>query len=125
MNFPFPLPQRWLHCLLGLLISLLAVVAVVGERGVFHLLRLKGEKSKLDEQNYGLQKENQILRQRIHRLRTDNFYLEKLAREELNLVHPGEIIYRFPSSEPKKNRAGPLSGALSQSRPSGARKEQR
>jgi cell division protein FtsB len=41
------------------------------------------------------------LRQRVLRLRHDDAYLEKLAREELNLVRPGEIVYRFPPSKSK------------------------
>ena len=95
MPFRFPIPQRWLIYLLSALIVLLALITVVGERGVLHLSRLRGEKNRLDEQNFRLQKENEALRQRIYRIRNDNAYLEKLAREELNLVRPGEIVYRF------------------------------
>jgi cell division protein FtsB len=86
MTLPFQLPQRWFLYLLGFFILLLAVLTTVGERGALHLWRLHGEKAQLDEQNYRLQKENETLRQRIHRLRHDDFYLEKIAREELNLV---------------------------------------
>ena len=95
MPFRFAIPQRWLIYLLSVLIVLLALITVVGERGVLHLSRLHGEKNRLDEQNFRLQKENEALRQRIYRTRNDNAYLEKLAREELNLVRPGEIVYRF------------------------------
>ena len=95
MPFRFSLPERWLIYLFGALIILLALITVVGERGVLHLWRLRGEKYRLDEQNFNLQKENEALRQRVYRIRNDNAYLEKLAREELNLVRPGEIVYRF------------------------------
>ena len=95
MPFRFSIPQRWLIYLFSALIVLLASITVVGERGVLHLWRLRGEQSRLDEQNFRLQKENEALRQRIYRIRNDNAYLEKLAREELNLVRPGEIVYRF------------------------------
>ena len=71
---------------------------------MLHLWRLWGEKRKLDERNFLLQKENKILRERIYRLRHDDLYLEKIAREDLNLVRPAEIIYRFASSKSKKNR---------------------
>ena len=103
MPFRFSLPDRWLIYLFGVLIILLALITVVGERGVLHLWRLRGEKNRLDEQNFHLQKENEALRQRVYRIRNDNAYLEKLAREELNLVRPGEIVYRF--SNPA-NRSG-------------------
>ena len=96
------LPAAWPIYLLGSLILTLALVTLVGERGALHLWRLRGEKIQLDEQNYRLQTENRILRERITRIRNDNSYLEKLAREELNLVRPGEIVYRFPQTEPRR-----------------------
>ena len=123
MTLPFHISQRHLLYVLGGLILLLAVVTVVGERGAIHLWRLRGEKSRIDEQNYRLQKENEALRQRVSRIRNDNHYLEKLAREELNLVRPGEVIYRFPKSNPDKDRRNPLEDTpTAESRPSTARK---
>ena len=98
------LPASWPLYLLSLLILLLGLVTIVGERGALHLWRLRGEKNQLDEQNYRLQKANEELRQRIWRIRTDNDYLEKLAREELNLVRPGEVVYRFPRRDDGAHR---------------------
>jgi cell division protein FtsB len=97
------------------LIILLLVYAVVGERGAIHLWRLQGEKVKLDEQNYRLQKENVALREKISRLRSDNLFLEKIAREELNLVRPGEIIYRFQGSQPVDSRSRAPGSSASES----------
>ncbi|HXG50574.1 MAG TPA: septum formation initiator family protein [candidate division Zixibacteria bacterium] len=125
MSFTPPFVQRWLHYVLGSVLALLAVLTVVGDRGVLHLLRLKGEKARLDEQNYRLQKENELLRQKIRRLRSDNFYLEKLAREELNLVRRGEVIYRFSSPPNGPRAASPVSGASSAPPPSAERREPR
>ena len=95
------LPAAWPFYLLGSLFLLLSLVTIVGERGALHLWRLRGEKTQLDEQNYRLQMENRTLRERVMRIRDDNQYLEKLAREELNLVRPGEVVYRFPKAEPR------------------------
>ena len=125
MKVPFHLPPHWIPYLLGLFILSLLVLSLLGERGAFHLWRLRGEKAKLDEENYRLQRENQNLRKRISMLRNDDFYLEKLAREDLNLVRPGEIIYRFPSSEPKSSRDKNVSGDRPESRPSTAQKQPR
>ncbi len=114
------LPTGWFLYLLGALILAVALVTVIGERGALHLWRLRGEKSQLDEQNYRLQKENEALRQRIARIRHDDQHLEKLAREELNLVRPGDVVYRFPKTESRANRnsppnekAAPMPGAKS------------
>ena len=114
--------RRWPLYLSTSLILLLFGYTIFGERGAIHLWRLRGEKITLDENNYRLQKENNALRRRISRLRTDDLYLEQVAREELNLVRPGEVIYRFPSTEARKSRAGGLSAPAPESRPSAARK---
>ncbi|MDP2603133.1 MAG: septum formation initiator family protein [Deltaproteobacteria bacterium] len=119
------LSQRWPLYLLTALILLLFVYAVFGERGAIHLWRLRGEKITLDEKNFRLQKENDALRKRISRLRTDDLYLEQVAREELNLVRPGEIIYRFPSTQPRKSRTAALSAPAPESPPSAAQKAPR
>jgi cell division protein FtsB len=115
------LPPRWPIYLLGALIMLLSLVTIVGERGAVHLWRLGGEKSRLDEQNYRLQKENESLRQRILHIRNDPDYLEKLAREELNMVRSGEVVYRFQSAPRRKAN----DASSSQLRPAGEQKERR
>ena len=97
MSFISSALQRWPIYLLGILIVLIALDTMVGERGALHLWRLRGEKNRLDEQNFRMQKENAALRERLSRLRNDDAFLEKLAREELNLVKPGEVVYRFAS----------------------------
>jgi cell division protein FtsB len=125
MKLRLQIPQCWTLHLLAALILLLAGYTIIGERGVFHLWRLRGEKARLDERNFVLQKENESLRQKVARLRHDNFYLEKIAREELNLVRPGEVIYRFPSSEARDSRPRALRDPASESRPSAAQKARR
>ena len=109
IRFHLRLPAGWFLYLLGILILAVSLVTVIGERGALYLWRLRGEKSQLDEQNYRLQKENEALRQRIARIRHDDPYLEKLAREELNLVRPGDVVYRFPKAIARTNRNSPPS----------------
>jgi cell division protein FtsB len=107
------------------LIMLLLIYALVGERGAIHLWRLQGEKARLDEQNYRLQKDNEALREKITRLRNDDFYLEKIAREELNLVRPGDIVYRFQVSQSEAGQARTLSASAAESRLSTGQKSPR
>ena len=99
MRLPFQISQRYALYGLGFLIILLCIYTVVGERGPIHLWRLRAEKAKLDERNYDLQKDNETLRQRIWRLRHDNFYLEKLAREELTRLLTDGFIPRVAVTE--------------------------
>ncbi|MGZ8423723.1 MAG: FtsB family cell division protein [Candidatus Binatia bacterium] len=97
------LSPRWPLYLLGSLILLLSLVTIVGERGALHLWRLAGEKSRIDEQNSRMQRDNELLRQKVFRVRHDNHYLEKLAREELNMARRGEVVYRFSKAEARRN----------------------
>jgi len=48
--------------------------------------------------------ENNDLRDRITRLKTDDRYLEKVVREELKFTKKGEIVYLFraPSEPPEQ-----------------------
>lgn len=105
MKFLLHFSSRWLLYFLACSIILLSLYTIVGDRSAIHLWRLQGEKEKLDQQNYVLRRENEALRQRIVRLRNDDSYLEMIAREELNLVRPGEVIYRFSSPDSPRNRS--------------------
>jgi cell division protein FtsB len=125
MRLRFSLPQRWPAYLIGLLIVLLSLVTIIGERGALHLWRLRGEKSRLDEQNYRLQKENEALRQRISRIRNNDNYLEKIAREELNLVRPGDIVYRFQNQASRRAPRQEPTDEAPERPPEAARKELR
>jgi cell division protein FtsB len=67
------------------------------------LARYKEEQKSLDFKIKELKKENEALKAEIERLKTDPFYIEKIAREELQMTRPGEIIYRItPESNKDK-----------------------
>jgi cell division protein FtsB len=125
MRLRLSLPQRWPVYTIGVLIVLLSLVTLVGERGALHLWRLRGEKARLDEQNYRLQKENESLRRRVHDIRNNDDYLEKLAREELNMARPGEIVYRFQSQGTRDASRQEANEPVSPPRPATAQKEPR
>ena len=107
MFFPHHFIQRWPLFVVGTLILLLLIVTLVGDRGALHLWRLRGEKARLDSLNFRQQQTNDALRRRIMMMRNDNRYLEKLAREELNMVRPGEIVYRFSSPASRNDSESP------------------
>ena len=79
---------------------ILAIVLVLGSLlvapdGVPSLLALHRERQRLGEEAVALLEQNDALREQIHRLRTDDRFLEELARRELGLVGPDEVVYRF------------------------------
>ena len=49
-----------------------------------------------------LRGENQQLQQRVQGLRSDPAAIERIAREEMKLVRPGEIIFTLPAPPPRK-----------------------
>jgi cell division protein FtsB len=83
---------RWL--LAAVVVAVLLCGAVFGDHGVFHLTRLWAEQRDLEGAAFDLQQRNDDLRRRIERLRDDDLYLEKLARERLGMTRPDEVIYR-------------------------------
>ncbi len=97
---------RWVVYLFSSLLVALLLFTAFGERGVFHLWRLQGEKKQLQEKNFLLQKENDGLRERVERIRRDDSYLEKMAREELGLTRPGETVYRFAPADAARGKSG-------------------
>jgi hypothetical protein len=61
---------------------------------VMHLRQLQGQQAEAEMAAYSLAVANQKLRDHVHRLEHDDVYLEKLARERLGWIKPGEIVYR-------------------------------
>lgn len=93
--------RLWLPAVVALF-ALLIHSTVSGERGLFHLLRLSEEQRQLEDRVRVLLRENTDLKDRRRRLRTDDFFLEKVAREGLGLARENEIIYRFlPDRAPR------------------------
>ncbi len=122
---PLKRSPPWLSLTLVAVLLGFALVTAFGERGLLHLWRLSEENKRLGEKNFRLYRENEILRDKIHRLRHDNRYLEKIAREDLGLVWPGEIVYQFASSGSKEKSAEPLKETPPAPLPSWAQRSRR
>lgn len=75
---------------------LLAVMAIFGDNGVLALRRLRGEVDTLVREVRTLEVENERLSRQILELQEDPAVIERIAREELGLVRPGEKVLRFP-----------------------------
>ena len=77
---------------------ILAVMAVFGDNGVLALRRLRAEVDTLVRAVRTLEAENERLSRAISELQEDPAVIERIAREELGLVRPGERVLRFPRS---------------------------
>jgi cell division protein FtsB len=76
------------------LLALCAVSAVFGSGGVVQLRRLQAEQAQQEATAFDLAQNNARLREHLRRLDSDDAYLEKLARERLGWIKPGERVYR-------------------------------
>ena len=95
---------------LGLVLLAFFLFTAFGERGLLHLWRLSDERKRLSENNFRLHRENEKLRAAIDRLRHDDGYLEKKAREDLRFVGPGEIVYQFAPEDSSGTGDEPVKG---------------
>jgi cell division protein FtsB len=70
----------------------LAANALIGERGLSETLRARQEFRKAVSEVSRLQYENALLADDIERLRHDAPTIEGVARAELGLIKPGEVL---------------------------------
>jgi cell division protein FtsB len=95
-------------------LGVLLITAFLGDNGIFQLWRLQAEVEALHREVQALEAENERLARAIAELRNDPGVIERLAREELGLVRPGERVLRFPRAT---RPDGPSGGATPGSRP--------
>ncbi len=82
----------------GAVASLLALIALLvgsffGDRGVLQLIAQRKKADILQQQLQDLRAENLRLAEEIAALHSDPRAIERLAREELGLARPGEIVF--------------------------------
>ena len=77
-----------------LLLGACAVSAVFSGGGVVNLRGLYAEQSQAEAEAYELRQRNDELRDHLAKLDSDDAYLEKVVRERLGWIKPGERVYR-------------------------------
>jgi cell division protein FtsB len=85
--------RRTLQMLLVFVTLVLVINALVGERGLMETLRARRQHQELVASIERLRIENARLREEARRLRTDPGTIEALARQELGLIKPGEMLF--------------------------------
>lgn len=85
--------RRGVHLLLGFVTLVLIIDALVGEKGLLESMRARRQYQEVARSLDGLKRENARLRDEARRLRQDPAAIESLAREELGLIRPGEIVF--------------------------------
>ena len=94
-----PLLRQYGRALLGLLVVVLVVHDIFGAHGYLAMRRTQEEIRKVNADLDQLNKENLQLEQEVRELKTDPHKIEKIARDELGLAKPGEVIIKIPQSQ--------------------------
>ncbi len=94
-----PLLRHYGPALLGLLVLVLVVHDIFGTHGFLAMRRTQHEIKKVTSDLDHLNKENLQLEQEVRELKTDPHKIEKIARDELGLARPGEVIIKIPRSQ--------------------------
>jgi cell division protein FtsB len=73
----------------------LMLIVIFGDNGLLELNRKQSTHQRLLEQNERLTRENLNLYRTIDRLENDPAFIESVARHELGMVRPDELIFKF------------------------------
>lgn len=95
-----PWRRRAVNYLLVFIIVVLVVDGLVGENGLLQRLRARDQAAAQHAAISSLRAENQALRAEIRRLREDPGAIELLARGELGLIRPGEVLFIIRDARP-------------------------
>jgi len=92
--------RRNLRQILGLALLALFLHDVFGTHGVLAMLRTQKEIKQIRLQIGKINAENKSLSNEVNALKTDPKTIERIAREDMGLARPGELIYKLPDSAP-------------------------
>lgn len=93
--------SRHARKILGLALLMLAVHDIFGAHGFLAMRRTQKQIQQLRGEIERLNKENNALSERVQSLRTDPKAVERIAREEMGLARPGELIFKMPAAPEK------------------------
>jgi cell division protein FtsB len=97
--------------------SVLMGILLLSDRRVLELRRARAEVQALDRQIAEKRRENEQLKAAIEAANKHEFPAEKIAREELHLVQPEDVVLLYPPGSLTKPKATPSAAAAPTSRP--------
>lgn len=98
--------KRWLVFLAALAI-LIAGSSVIGKKSLVKVLQMNNTKAEIEQDITRLREVNERLTREIRSFANNPGRVEAIAREDLGLVKPGEIVYQFGPARPSGGSAPP------------------
>jgi cell division protein FtsB len=102
---PAPAPtlqRRTIHLLLVFVTVVLVVDALVGEKGLMESMRARRHYREVAASLEALQRENDRMTEEVRRLTDDPATIESVARQELGLMRPGEVLFIIKDQKPAR-----------------------
>jgi cell division protein FtsB len=96
--------RRIVQMLLLFIAAVIVVDALVGEQGLFAMLRARRQAEELAATIARTRAENARLREEARRLTDDPAAIEEVARRELGLIRPGEKVFIIKDLSPADTR---------------------
>lgn len=94
--------RRTVHFLLVFATIVLVVDSLVGEKGLLETLKVRRQHRELAASVDAIRHENGQLREQVRRLKEDPAEIESVAREELGLIKPGEMLFIIRDAKPPR-----------------------
>lgn len=92
--------RKTLQLLLVFVTLVLVINALIGDRGLMETLRAREKHAETVAAIDRLRAENARLRDEVRRLSFDPATIEALARKELGLIKPGELLFIIKDARP-------------------------
>jgi len=97
-----PEKRKFLYLGLAVAFLLLLWVLFAPERGYFQYRKLQKEVTEMTREKNRLEAKNIELAEEIRRLRSDDVYLEDVARKRHGLLKKNETVYEFDSGRGRR-----------------------
>lgn len=91
--------RRNARLLLGAVLLLVFVHDIFGGHGFMAMRKAQKEVERVRADKERLDIENEQLAKQVHALKSDPKLIERIAREEMGLARPGEIIIKLPTKD--------------------------
>lgn len=88
-----PLGPRVIRYVLTAVAFAIIIDGLFGERGIADTMKARQDYAALELYISRLKADNARLREQARGLKEDSAAIEAIAREELGLIHPGEILF--------------------------------
>jgi cell division protein FtsB len=90
--------RRHARQILGFAFLALLIHDIFGPHGVIAMRRTQREIEQIRQQIGKINAENKSLAEQVNALKTDPKAIERIAREEMGLARPGELIFKLPDN---------------------------